>query len=64
MNENEPVYLGTWTVREVLISIADEWQNDYLTVATYAEHTGLTPFQAAILITLAQEVRESKHPDS
>lgn len=50
--------------RALLTAIADEWTNDYLTPAAYAEHNGITEEQARTLITLAQEVRDSKHPDA
>jgi len=50
-------------IRNTLIAIANEFQNDYLTLETFADHKGLTVEQAMALITLAQNVRASKHPE-
>jgi len=52
------------TARDLLISIADEFQNNYLTVERFAECNGLTFDQACQTISLAQAVRASKHPEA
>lgn len=51
------------TAREYLIKIYTEYRNDYLSVAKYAEHNGLTDTQGEILIALARSVAQSKHPE-
>ena len=50
--------------RERLVEIADEFQNDYLTVGRYAERNGLREEDASALLDLARRVRDSAHPES
>ena len=50
------------TDRSLLLDIADDWSNNYLTIEVYAEHNGLYPEQADKLIKLSLSVRDSKHP--
>ena len=52
------------SARVLLIAIADDFQDDYLTVPRYAECNGLTESQARELIRLAQLVRASRHPEA
>lgn len=54
----------TITAREQLIMIYLDYLNNYLTVAKYAEHNGLTEGQAKVLINLATTVYHSDHPDA
>lgn len=49
--------------RTLLVRIADEFQNNYLTIEKYAFTNSLTVEQATRLIVLAQGVRDSKHPE-
>ena len=50
--------------REILIEIANDWTNNYLTVDVFAEHNGLTASHAKQLIDLARAVRqENAHVD-
>jgi hypothetical protein len=51
-------------MREILISAYLDYVNNYLTVEKYAEHNGLTTEQGTILINLAREVYNSKHPEA
>lgn len=44
--------------REWLINLRMTWQNDYASVATFAEHNGLTVKEAIALIMIAREVCE------
>ncbi len=48
------------TIRDYLISKADEYQNDYLTIAKFGEHNGLSETQALEFIALAQAIRNTK----
>lgn len=50
--------------RALLIDIADDFQNNYLTPARYAERNGLTESQAIALLELAREVRNAPHPEA
>lgn len=50
--------------RTILIALADEFQNNYLTVARFAEVQGLSVHHASILLQLAQDVRASKHQEA
>lgn len=52
------------TARDQLRAIYMEWRNDYLSLATYAEHHGLTEAQAADLITLARDIFNTDHPEA
>lgn len=49
--------------REALIALYLEWCNDFLSVARFAEHHGLTEAQAQTLIALARDVANSEHPE-
>lgn len=51
------------SIRNYLIDKADEFQNDFLTPARFAEYHGLTEQQAKDFLTLAQSVRASNHPE-
>lgn len=51
-------------MRETLIKAYLDFWNNYLTVAVYAEHNGLTESQAQRLIDLGRELYNSKHPDA
>lgn len=52
------------TARDQLIAMYLDWRNDYVDVATYAEHNGVTLDQAVALLDLAREVANSDHPDA
>lgn len=51
-------------MRQTLINAYLDYYNNYLTVAKYAEHNGLTEDQARSLLQLAQKVYYSNHPES
>ena len=51
-------------MRDTLINVYLDFINNYLTVAKYAEHQGLTEAQGQALINLAREVFNSAHPES
>jgi len=51
-------------MREQLIEVYLDWRNNYLSVELFAEHHGLTDKQATVLIELAREVFNSKHPEA
>lgn len=51
-------------MRSHLCRVYLDWRNNYLTVAKFAEHHGLTEDQAGALITLAREVHNSQHPEA
>lgn len=50
--------------RLILIEIANDYQNNYLTPLRYAECNALTLAQAEQLLSLAQSVRASVHPEA
>ena len=50
--------------REQLIDEYLDFVNNYLTVALFAEHRGLTEGQARPLLGLAQMVLNSPHPEA
>lgn len=52
------------STREILKSLYIDYMNNYLTIATYADHVELTEKQAQVLINLAREVYNSKHPEA
>jgi len=54
----------TMTARDQLINIYYDWVNNYLTQAKFAEHNGLTEKQAEALLSLAQSIEESEHPEA
>lgn len=49
--------------RDVLKAIYHDYFNNYLSLAVFAEHNGITTDQATRLITLAKEIDQSCHPD-
>jgi hypothetical protein len=51
-------------MRDTLINVYLDFVNNYLTVAKYAEHQGLTEAQGEALIKLAREVFNSSHPEA
>lgn len=50
--------------REKLQAEYLEFVNDYLTVAKFAEHRGLTETEAKMLIELGKSCHENKHPEA
>lgn len=57
----------SWSVamiREQLIAIYLDWRNNYLTVAKFAEHNGLTEDEAETLIDLARLVFSHDSPEA
>ena len=50
--------------REQLIDDYLDFVNNYLTVALFAEHRGLTEHQARLLLDVAKMVFNSPHPDA
>lgn len=50
--------------RDVLIDAYLDYRNDYLTIEKYAEHNGLYPQEAEILIQLGKKVWEHQHPEA
>ena len=53
-----------YTARDLLLGVAADFQNDYLTVNHYAECNGLYLEQAQKLIALARSVRDSQPPEA
>ena len=51
-------------MRDTLINTYLDYLNNYLTIAKFAEHNGITEAQGATLIALAKSVFESVHPES
>ena len=47
------------TARTMLIELYLDWYNNYLTVAKFAEHHGLTENQATDLLELAKRVKDT-----
>ena len=66
MNENTilPLLPPHKVARDLLNEIYLDYFNNYLTIMTYADQHGLTEGQAGILIALARDVHNSKHPES
>jgi hypothetical protein len=54
---------GVESMRETLINAYLDFRNNYLTVEKYAEHNGLHVQAARVLLDLAREVFNSKHPE-
>lgn len=50
--------------RDYLISLADDFQNNYLTVEKFAEHNGLKDIEACKLLDLARAIRAHAHPEA
>lgn len=51
-------------MRDILINAFLDYFNNYLTVAVYAEHNGLTENQAERLLALGRELNNAPHPES
>ena len=56
-----PDILALKSAREFLKVIYEDYRNNYLTVAVFAEHNGLSEEHGQTLISLARMVYESKH---
>jgi hypothetical protein len=41
-----------------------DWRNHYITVEKFAEHNGLLPVQARVLLEVAATVFHSPHPEA
>ncbi len=52
------------SIREILSAQYIEFLNDYLTVAKFAEHKGITEDQARQLIELGKSIYYSKHTEA
>ena len=50
--------------RTYLMSVWLDWVNNYPTVSKFAEHNGLTAWQASLLLDAAASVYNSPHPES
>ena len=50
--------------RETLQNEYLDFVNNYLTVAVFAEHRGLTEKEAQMLIELGKSCHENTHPDA
>lgn len=51
-------------IRDYIIEQYLDFINNYLTIEKFAEHNGLTSEQAQKFLALAQEIFDSKHPES
>jgi hypothetical protein len=51
-------------MRQILINAYLDYINNYLGVATYADHNGMTVDHATKFLDLAYEVFNSTHPDA
>lgn len=51
-------------MREKLSDVYLDWVNNYLTLATFADHYGLTEIEAAQLIALSKSCFENYHPEA
>lgn len=51
-------------MREQLVAYYLDFVNNYLTVAKFAEHNGLTENQAMKVIELGKELHETPHPEA
>jgi hypothetical protein len=49
--------------RKFLIDMYLDYRNNYLTVEKFAEHNGLWVAHAEMLLTIAREVFDTKHPE-
>jgi len=54
--------LSKMTGRDAMLEIADEFQNNYLTVDCFARCNHLTNEQAIALLELARNIRNSNNP--
>lgn len=50
--------------RDTLIALYMDWRNNYLSVALFAEHHGLTVEEANKLLDLALAVASHDHPEA
>lgn len=50
-------------MRNILISVWLDFTNNYLTISKYAEHNGLTEYEADQLLKLAAIVSSHNHPE-
>ena len=50
--------------RERLAAIYLYWVNNYLTIAKYAEHYGLTEQEAADYLAVCRSCHENPHPEA
>lgn len=50
--------------RDYLIELRLDWKNNYLSLADFAEHNGLTEEEAKTLLKLAVKVSYHKHPEN
>lgn len=50
-------------MRDALIATWLDFRNNYLTIARYAEHNGLTEYEAEQLLKIAALVSSHDHPD-
>lgn len=60
----QPIKPAHVPLRDTLINLYLDWRNNYLTVAKFAEHNGLTVEQADKLLNLARKVMYSDHPEA
>lgn len=51
-------------LRDRLVNAYLEYINNYLTVAKFAEHNGLTEDQAVIIIAIGKELHSTPHPEA
>lgn len=49
--------------REWLIALADDFQNNFLTLEIFGQYHGLRREEVAVLVDLAQKVRATPHPE-
>jgi len=50
--------------RTYLANVWLDWRNNYLSAEIFAEHNGLTFCQARVLLSLAQEIFNTPHPEA
>ena len=51
-------------MRDIIINAYLDYLNNYLTIATWAEHNGLTEEQGIKFIELAREIAYTNNPDA
>lgn len=65
LNENDVGETSPWKdARTYLTELYLDWLNNYLSVAKFAEHNGITEAQAMSLLDVARSVFNTKHPDA
>ena len=52
------------TARDYLTALYLDWFNNYASLATFAEHNGITEAQAAEIIKTAREIATTQHPEA